>query len=53
MYHGEAELKVKIGGGKDYFNAYIHPDSHHSTCSPLYVPNREIVVMRILPSETH
>ena len=27
MYHGEAELKVLIGG-KEYFSAYIHPDSY-------------------------
>jgi len=27
MYHGEAELKVKIGG-KDYFSAYVHPESY-------------------------
>ena len=27
MHHGEAELKVKIGG-KDYFNDYIHPDNY-------------------------
>ncbi len=27
MYHGDANLKVKIGG-KDYFSAYVHPDSY-------------------------
>jgi hypothetical protein len=27
MYHGEAELKVKVAG-RDYFSAYVHPDSY-------------------------
>lgn len=27
MYHGDAELKVKVAG-KDCFSAMVHPDSY-------------------------